>query len=62
MEDKPSRSQQCTLVAVKADGTLAHISNIYLKGQYREDGARFFSEVHSKMMRGNSHTLQKGKC
>lgn len=60
MEDKPSGSQQCALVAVKVDGTLAHIINIYLKGQYKEDGARFFSEVHGKMMRGNkSHTTER---
>lgn len=33
----------------------------FLKGIYREDGARLLSEVHSKRARGNEQRLQQGK-
>lgn len=33
----------------------------FLKGIYREDGARPLSEVHSKRARGNEQRLQQGK-
>lgn len=33
----------------------------YRIGEYRGDGLRFLSEVHSKRMRGNRHRLEHGK-
>lgn len=45
----------------KGDYTLACVSTSYLAGHHREDGARFFSEVNSKIKRGNSHKLKQGK-
>lgn len=33
----------------------------YIRGEYREDGDRLFSEVYSDKARGNGHKLQHGR-